>query len=253
MASVIFENVSLRIPIFNKRLFSLKKNINLSTDLVGVKKGSENGNLYSEILSDISFEINDKDSVGILGHNGSGKTTLLKVISGIYHPDIGNVKVDGRISPFLNVHSITKPDATGYENIKIFWLYFEKTSELKTLTKKVEEFSELGEYLNFPIKTYSAGMLTRLFFAILINIQTEIVAIDEGISTGDENFQKKANTELENYLSEKKIKFFATHDSNFAEKYCNKLFIMKKGTLKVYNDIKEGLHYFRNHYYQDNQ
>ena len=93
-ASVIFENVSLRIPIFNKRLFSLKKNINLSTDLVGVKKGSENGNLYSEILSDISFEINDNDSVGILGHNGSGKTTLLKVISGIYHPDIGNVKVD---------------------------------------------------------------------------------------------------------------------------------------------------------------
>ncbi|MBD1173033.1 ABC transporter ATP-binding protein [Pelagibacterales bacterium SAG-MED03] len=252
MAKVVFENVSLRIPIFNKRLFSLKKLTDFSSNLVGVKKGLENGNLYSEILSDINFEVKDNDSVGIMGHNGCGKTTLLKVISGVYHPEIGKVKIEGEISPFLNVHAITKPDATGYENIKIFWLYFEKKTELNQLTKKVEEFSELGEYLNFPIKTYSAGMLTRLFFAILMNMRSDIAAIDEGISTGDENFQKKANNELENYLSEKKIKFFASHDINFVEKYCNKLFVMRKGKLKVYNDIKEGTDYFRSQYYLEN-
>tara|TARA_B100001250_G_C19798856_1_gene790026 strand:+ start:955 stop:1710 length:756 start_codon:yes stop_codon:yes gene_type:complete len=251
MAYVIFKNVYLRIPIFNKRLFSLKKK-DFSNDLVGAKKGSENGKLYSEILSNINFEVNENDSVGILGHNGCGKTTLLKVISGIYHPDMGEVKIDGIISPFLNVHSITKAEATGYENIKIFWLYFDKTSKLEDLNLKVEEFSELGEYLNFPIKTYSAGMLTRLFFAILMNIKSEIAAIDEGISTGDENFKKKADTQLGKYLSEKKIKFFATHDLAFVEKYCNKLFIMKKGTLEVYNDINEGLDYFRNKYYKKN-
>ena len=83
MAKVVFENVSLRIPIFNKRLFSLKKLADFSSNLVGVKKGSENGNLYSEILSNINFEVKDNDCVGIMGHNGCGKTTLLKVISGV--------------------------------------------------------------------------------------------------------------------------------------------------------------------------
>ncbi len=252
MAKVVFENVSLRIPIFNKRLFSLKKLTDFSNNLVGVKKGSENGNLYSEILSNINFEVKDNDTVGIMGHNGCGKTTLLKVISGVYHPEIGKVHIEGDISPFLNVHAITKPDATGYENIKIFWLYFDKSTELKILIQKVEEFSELGEYLNFPIKTYSSGMLTRLFFAILMNIKSDIAAIDEGISTGDENFKKKAGAELDKYLSEKKIKFFASHDLNFVEKYCNRLFLMKKGTLEVFNDIQAGLDYFRNKYYQEN-
>ena len=140
MAKVVFENVSLRIPIFNKRLFSLKKLADFSSNLVGVKKGSENGNLYSEILSNINFEVKDNDCVGIMGHNGCGKTTLLKVISGVYHPEIGKVQIDGEISPFLNIHAITKPDATGYENIKIFWLYFEKNSELNQLIKKLRNF-----------------------------------------------------------------------------------------------------------------
>lgn len=250
MANVIFDNVYLRIPVFNQRLFSFKQSSNFSSNLIGGLKKIDQKNLYTEILHNITFEAKNNDSIGIVGHNGCGKTTLLKTISRIFYPTQGKVQTQGIISPFLNIHSVTKPEATGYENIKILWLYFEKKSDLSALIKSVEDFSELSEYLNFPIKTYSAGMLTRLFFAILINIESDIIVIDEGISTGDEKFQKKAQIHLEKYLQDKKIKFFASHDLNFIEKNCNKLFIMKKGSLIVYENVQRGLDFFKNNYYK---
>jgi lipopolysaccharide transport system ATP-binding protein len=252
MNKIIFKDVCLDIPLLvNNRLFS--KNKNFSEKLVGARKKSDShGKVMSSILENISFECNDGDSVGILGHNGSGKTTLLRVISGIYQQTRGVVDIQGKISSLLNIDLTVKPDATGYENIRIFWLYKNKCCDLKTLIKQVENFSELGDFLNLPIKNYSSGMQARLLFSLCTYITSDILLVDEGIVSADESFIKKTKQHLETFINTNKIKIYASHDLKFIKDNCNKVFLLKKGKLSIFEDVDKGINYYLKEYDSNN-
>lgn len=248
MSKIVFKNVCLDIPLLiNNRLFS-KKN-NFSDKLVGSKKKNDtHGKIMSSILENINFECHEGDSIGILGHNGSGKTTLLRVISGIYQQSSGIVDVQGKISSLLNIDLTIKPDATGYENIRIFWLYKNKCCDLKTLIKQVENFSELGDFLNLPIKNYSSGMQARLLFSLCTYITSDILLVDEGIVSADESFIKKTKQHLETFINTNKIKIYASHDLKFIKENCNKVFLLKRGKLSIFNNVNEGIDFYLNKY-----
>lgn len=243
MAKIIVKNVDLIIPFVGEsRFFNKENSENFSNNQIfGAKKIFQNNKTYSHVLNNMNFKCEDNDSIGLLGHNGSGKTSLIRLIAGIYKPTNGSIEVSGKMSALINVAPMLEGDFSGYENIKLFWLYFNQSIDLKELTKNVEEFTELGEFLHLPIKKYSSGMQTRLVFALSIFIKPEIQLTDEGLSTGDQFFKIKAKKLLREYYNSAKIKFYASHDLDFLTKNCNKIFLMKKGKLKIYNDVSEGI------------
>ena len=210
MSKIIIKNLSLEIPLIGQsRLFQKKIDQNFTKQNIGSSKVIKNNVVYSKILDDVSFECGDGDNIALLGHNGSGKTTLLKVIAGIYHPSSGSVYTEGSISSLLDVNSVLKHDCTGYENIKLFWLHYNKSVDLESLTSNVEEFSDLGDFLNMPVKIYSSGMAARLLFSLTTFIKPDILLTDEGIGAGDEAFKDKAKKLMDEYMNSAKIKFFA--------------------------------------------
>lgn len=246
MAKIIVKNLSLEIPLIGaSRLFKKKGEYkNFSEKNIGSSKILKDNKVYSKILDNISFECNDGDNIALIGHNGSGKTTLLKVIAGIYHPSDGSIYTEGTISSLLDVGAVLKPDCTGYENIKLFWLHHNKSVNFKELILKVEEFSELGEFLKSPTKIYSSGMQARLLFALTTFIRPSILLTDEGIGAGDASFKKTAKKLMDEYVSAASIKIFASHQMSFIRENCQKLFLIKKGKLTIFNDIEEGIEYY---------
>ena len=253
MAKIVAKNLSLEIPLIgSSRLFKKKIDVHdFSEKNLGSSKIIRNNTIYSRILDNVSFECNDGDNIALLGHNGSGKTTLLKVIAGIFYPSSGSIHTDGSISSLLDVSVILKPDCTGYENIKLFWLHHNKSVNLNELTAKVEEFSELGEFLKSPTKIYSSGMQARLVFALTTYIKPSILLTDEGLGAGDESFKKKAKKLMDEYMNSAKIKIFASHQLSFVRNNCQKLFLIKKGNLRIFNDVEEGIEVYQSKEYNN--
>ena len=251
MTSILFKNVHLKIPVLDssKRIFQ-KNNNSFSTKLIGSNKINEKNKIYSHILKNINFSINSGDSVAIIGHNGSGKSSLLRLISKIYYPTEGEILIKGRVNSFLNIGSILELEASGYQNIEIINRTLKNYKfNNKIINKKIEEISDLGNFLHMPIKNYSEGMKARLIFSIITLIPAEILLIDEGIYTGDENFKNKSKKILNKYLSKNNIKVFASHDLDFVEKNCNKCFVLKKGEVKIFNNIREGIIFYKSKHY----
>ncbi len=253
MAKIEVKNLSLEIPLISQsRIFQKKTNVDFSKENIGSIKVTRNGKIYSRILDNISFECKDGDNIALLGHNGSGKTTLLKIIAGIYYPSEGKIQTEGTISSLLDVSSILKPDCTGYENIKLFWLHYNKSVSLDGLTQNVEEFSDLDDFLNLPVKLYSTGMQARLLFSLSTFIKPDILLTDEGLGAGDEAFKQKAKKLMDEYMNAAKIKFFASHQLDFIKKNCQKLFLMKKGNLTVFEDVEKGINFYTSKEYHSN-
>lgn len=249
------KNLYLEIPIYDqsKRLFSQSEFKHFSKNLIGSKKLQESNKIVSKILDNINFRLFKGDTLGLVGHNGCGKTTLLRVLAGIYTPTRGTVKVKGTVNSIFNIGSILNPDATGYENIQIVKLYFLNKNNNETsdeLNQKVEKYSELGDFLNIPVKLYSAGMQTRLIFAITMCLDSEISLIDEGIATGDESFKEKASEMIKEYYSKKKVRIFASHDFSFLKENCNKIYLMKKGDGKMFEDVDEAISIYTSKNYE---
>ena len=253
MAKITFKNVHLRIPLIGQsRLFQKKNGKEFTKENLGSSKEVVGNTVYSKILDNLNFECVDGDNIALMGHNGSGKTTLLKVIAKIYHPSSGQIDIEGSVSSLLDVNSILNTDCTGYENIKLFWLHHNKSVDLNSLISSVEEFSELGDFLNMPVKIYSSGMSARLLFSLTTFIKPDILLTDEGIAAGDEAFKKKSKRLMDEYLDSSKIKFFASHSFDFIKKNCNKMFLMKKGSITIFNSIDEGLNYYNSSLYNSN-
>lgn len=190
---------------------------------------------YIHGLTDINLNIKKGESVSIVGTNGSGKSTLLRIICGVYIPTSGNVHVDGRMSTMLELGSGFHPDLTGIENI-----YFNgavlgfSSAEIKDKVDNIISFSELGEYINEPIRTYSAGMLMRLGFSIATETNPDILLIDEVIAVGDNAFQEKCYNRIENIRKQNKTIIFVTHDMHAATNFAERTIWIKNG--KIYKD-----------------
>lgn len=197
-------------------------------------------------LKDISFKINKGESVGLIGENGSGKTTLLKLISGILHPSKGSITVRGEILPLLELGVGFHPELTGKENIFLYSSILGIPRKvIKTKMDEIIEFSELGDFIEEKLKTYSAGMKLRLAFSIGIQCYHDIFLIDEILAVGDMNFQKKCLRKIRELQNEKRTFLFVSHDLRLINKVCNKVILLNEGRTKFIGDIIEAFCHYK--------
>ena len=236
-AKIVLENVSLEYPVYNSGSFSLRhKLINAATG-GRIFKGTSNIMLV-RALSGINLNINRGDRVGIVGHNGAGKTTMLRCISGIYKPTSGSIHRSGSLGTYLEIGAGLDPELTGFQNIRrlliLRGIYQKKA--LDRYIKDIVEFSELSDFLNLPVRTYSSGMQMRLIFSTVTAVTSEIMVMDEFFGTGDSSFQKKATERLTKNIDQASILVFASHDIGLLKKLCNRFYRLTNGTLEEVNN-----------------
>ena len=231
--SVSIKAVQLRVqfPIYNAPTRSLKKAI-LRTATGGRIGADHSGRVCVRALDQLSFDMSEGDRVGLVGQNGSGKTTLLRVIAGVYEPTEGHIAISGRVASLLDISMGLEPEATGYENIVLRGLMMGvKPKEIRRKVDDIAEFSELGDYLGMPLRTYSSGMVMRLAFSVSTNIEPEILIMDEWLSVGDANFVEKAENRLQELLKKTPILVIASHSPDLISKLCNKVMKLANGRL----------------------
>lgn len=230
MAIIKFINVDLEFPVYDVSGLSLRKQI--ITLATGGIVSSRNGVTKVSALKQVSFEAKDGDSIGIVGHNGAGKTTLLRTMAGIYPPTMGDIQVVGKIGSVFELGAGLDYEVDGKQNIINLLLLNGRSYEYaKESLRSIVDFTELGDFINLPIRTYSSGMLLRLMFAVATIEMPEIFLLDEMFSTGDEYFQKKSTQRIEEMMGKSSIFVFASHDLNLLKKYCNRFFRMNHGAL----------------------
>lgn len=197
-------------------------------------------------LRHLTMTIREGDRVGLIGRNGAGKTTLLRVLSGIYEPTAGEVSIRGKVSSLTDIMLGMDGDASGYENIAMRGLFLGlNRRESKELVPDIEAFTELGEHLALPVRTYSSGMLLRLAFAISTSIRPDILIMDEMIGAGDFHFREKARERLNAMLESVKILAIASHDNKIITSFCNKAVLLDQGRVVYMGDTAEALDCYR--------
>ena len=191
-------------------------------------------------LNGVNLCIRKGETVGIIGTNGSGKSTILKIITGVLSPTSGQVKVDGRISALLELGAGFNQEYNGIENVYLNGTMMGFTDrEIDAKLPDILEFADIGDYVNQPVKTYSSGMFVRLAFAVAINIEPEILIVDEALSVGDVFFQAKCYHKFEEFKKMGKTIVFVSHDLSVISKYCDRVFLLNKGTLLGEGSPKE--------------
>ena len=228
----------VEFPIFDAKSRSLKKTF---LGKAGGTIGSNTSNvLVIEALKDITLSLSTGDRVGLLGHNGAGKSTLLRLLSGIYEPTRGKAIVNGRVAPIFDLGVGMDPEISGYENIIIRGLFLGETrKKMQSKIEEIAEFTELGEYLSMPLRTYSTGMRVRLAMGVVTSIDPEILLLDEGIGAVDAEFLKKAQTRLQNLVERSGILVFASHSTEFLARLCTTAIWIDHGSIKMMGGIEE--------------
>jgi len=238
MAFIQLENCGLSLPVYGIGNRSLKQIVLSAT--TGGKIASDSRHVtVVEALRDINLNIKAGDRVGLIGHNGAGKTTLLRMLAGIYEPTVGVMRSSGRIRSLLDVTMGLDYEATGYENIVLRGLIMGETkTRMKELAPSIAEFSELGDYLDMPVRTYSSGMVLRLAFSIVTSIEADILLMDEWLSVGDANFVKKAEARMQSFVGNASILVFASHNRKIIEELCNVVVELERGSVKRVQSLK---------------
>jgi len=237
MATIDLKNVSIEYPVYGAGV--TEAFLESSVAPIGGAL-AQDGSKTIRALNDVSISLRDGDRLGLLGTNGAGKTTLLKTIAGILPPVEGEIKTVGVISPLTSIMLGLDGESTGFENIRIrgrFMGYSE--SEITEIIPEVAEFTELGEYLNLPIKTYSSGMRMRLSLATSTAFQPDILLLDEWLGTGDVAFRDKAAKRLRQLIFDSGIFVFASHSRDMHQRLSNKGAVLQKGELLFLGDIED--------------
>ena len=234
MKSIIeVNNVSMRFKMTKERIFSLKEYF------IKFVKGEL---VFEEFraLTDVSFSVKKGEILGIIGYNGAGKSTMLKVISGIMNPTSGYIKVEGVISPLIELGSGFDMELTARENIFLngYILGYSKKF-IKEHFDKIVEFSELEEFLDVPVKNFSSGMIARLGFAIATIVQPEILIVDEILSVGDFKFQEKSENKIKEMLASGTTVILVSHAINQIEDICTKVLWLEQKKVRGYGYTKE--------------
>ena len=229
--AIEIRNLSKMYKLYNRPLDRLKDSLGLSR-----KK------LYKEhyALKDVSFDIGEGECVGIIGTNGSGKSTILKIITGVLAPTAGTVTVNGRISALLELGAGFDSQYTGRENIYLYGavLGFSK----KFLDEKLDEiieFSELGKFIDVPVKNYSSGMKSRLGFSVATLVEPDILILDEVLSVGDAKFRKKSEAKIMSMFDKGVTVLFVSHSLDQVKRLCNKAILLEKGKIISHGSIEE--------------
>ncbi|CAB3780742.1 Teichoic acids export ATP-binding protein TagH [Paraburkholderia ultramafica] len=230
-SSIVARNISVEFPIYENSHRSLKKAVlNLTT---GGRIGQDAGrHAIVKAIDDLSFSFTEGERVGLIGHNGSGKTTLLRTLSGVYAPVRGELRVQGKIASLLDVSMGLDPDATGFENIYLRGILDGlKPARIRSKIDEIADFSELGDYLNLPVRTYSSGMMLRLAFAISTSVEADILIMDEWLSVGDAEFSIKAAERLEGLVGKAALLVVASHDPKLVSRVCTRKISMEHGRM----------------------
>lgn len=234
MDSIItVDNVSMRFRMDKNKTTSLKEWV--VTHLLGKQQYEE-----FSALSDVSFEVKRGEIVGIIGRNGAGKSTLLKVISGIFKPTEGKVVTAGRVAPMLELGSGFDMELSGHDNIFLNGAILGFSEEfLKSKYDEIVAFSELGEFIDMPLKTYSSGMLARLAFSVATMIEPEILIVDEILSVGDAAFQEKSRARMMKLMSGGTTVLFVSHILPQVREMCDRVVWLDHGQVKAFGNVHE--------------
>lgn len=239
---ILMEHVDMSYPsnIYNAR--SIKQ------DFFSWLKGEKSGELLKDVhaLNDFNFLAKEGDRVGVIGHNGAGKSTLLKTIAGIYPIEKGTLQVYGKIRALFDISLGFDLESTGRENILYRGLLLGATpEEIAAKTEEIIEFTDIGEFIDYPVKAYSTGMAVRLAFAVSTCISGEILLLDEVVSAGDASFQNKAKNRILELMDEAKIMVFVTHDLLTMQEVCNRALLMQRGKVIFDGDPKEAVEIYK--------
>jgi ABC-type polysaccharide/polyol phosphate transport system ATPase subunit len=238
------KNVSLSYPILNSERASVR---GLMRAIAG---GASEGRFFNDrgghgfvrALDNVSFEVTNGVRLGLLGSNGAGKTTLLKMIAGIYPPSTGKLDVSGTINSVLGLGMGMDIDASGRENIVLMgYLRGLSRRESEAHSEDVIKFADIGEFIDMPVRTYSAGMTARLAFALATTIVPDILLLDEIIAAGDADFVNKSRLKMESIMERAGILIFASHANNLIRAYCNKALVMDRGRPVFLGDVDEAI------------
>ncbi len=231
MTEIVAKNLSLNYPVLGIG----------HTAMTGMPTTMTSGKTrYIAALKDISFNIQAGQKVGILGQNGSGKSTLLRVLGGIYHPSAGRLKVRGNVSSLFNLNLGIRPEYSGRDNIVLRGIIKGyKHREINALMDEIIDFSELWEFIDMPMRTYSAGMSMRLVFAIATAFTPEILLLDEWIGAGDKKFQEKATTRMNELVDKAGITVLASHNRPLIRSVCDTAIWLDRGVLRGMGPVDE--------------
>ncbi|MGY1721894.1 galactan export ABC transporter ATP-binding subunit Wzt/RfbE [Blastococcus sp. SYSU DS0533] len=243
MVSITTRDASVDFPIFDAKSRSLKKTV---LGVVGGNISSETKVPIIEALSDINVDLQHGARVGLVGHNGAGKSTLLRLLAGIYEPTRGTAVVEGRVAPVFDLGVGMDPEISGYENIMIRGLFLGMTR--KQMEKRVDDiadFTELGDFLSMPLRTYSTGMRVRLALGVVTSIDPEILLLDEGIGAVDAAFLEKARDRLSDLVDRAGLLVFASHSDEFLKRLCTSAIWMEHGRIKQQGPLKDVLRAYK--------
>jgi ABC-type polysaccharide/polyol phosphate transport system ATPase subunit len=225
MARIELDRVNLTFHVRKERGMRLKDFI-----LKGMFLPSKNPIMEVRALQDINLRVETGDRVGFIGHNGAGKSTMLKLLAGIYTPTSGRRIVQGRISSLFDIALGFEGEANGWDNIAYrSYLQGETPSSVRAKKQAIADFSELGDFLNMPVRYYSAGMMVRLAFSIATAIDPEILLVDEVLSVGDLSFQNKARERMREMMARAHLMVLVTHDLDALPQMCNRAVWMDHG------------------------
>jgi ABC-2 type transport system ATP-binding protein len=241
--SIVTRDACVDFPIFDAKSRSLKKTV----------MGVVGGNIDSgakvpiiEALRGITLDLNHGARVGLVGHNGAGKSTLLRLMSGIYEPTRGTAVVQGRVAPVFDLGVGMDPEISGFENIIVRGLFLGMTrKQMEARVDDIAEFTELGDFLRMPLRTYSTGMRVRLALGVVTSIDPEILLLDEGIGAVDAAFLEKSKKRLSELVERSGLLVFASHSDEFLRELCDTAIWMEHGRVKRQGDLDEVLRAYK--------
>jgi ABC-2 type transport system ATP-binding protein len=239
LVRIIAKDACVDFPIFDAKSRSLKKTV---IGLVGGNITTETKVPVIEALRDITLTLDHGDRVGLVGHNGAGKSTLLRLLAGIYEPTRGAAEVHGRVAPVFDLGVGMDPEVSGLENIIVRGLFLGMNrKQMEERIDDIADFTELGDFLRMPLRTYSTGMRIRLALGVVTSIDPEILILDEGIGAVDAAFLEKSKKRLAELVERAGLLVFASHSDEFLRELCDTAIWMEHGRIRQQGDIESVL------------
>lgn len=243
MAHIELDQASLTFRVRKSGRISLKEFL-----VRQMFRHSRNPVIEVRALDQVSLRFNEGDRVGIIGHNGAGKSSLLKLLAGVYPPTAGRLQVTGQVSSLFDISLGFEPEADGWTNIRLRgYLQGETPRSIRAKIPSIAEFSELGEFMDMPVRYYSAGMLVRLAFAIATAIEPEILLVDEALAAGDLAFQQKARQRIREMVASAKIVILVSHDLDSLTKLVDRMVWLDHGHVRQVGSPGEVVEAYRRH------
>lgn len=238
---VALDAVAVSFPVYQAGSRSLKKRV-LFRGSSGRIGRDANQRIVVEALRDVSLSLKTGDRLALVGSNGAGKTTLLRVIAGIYEPAHGTVITRGRISPMFDVNLGIDPELSGYENIRRRGLLLGMSSRaIESQIPDIAGFTELGDYLDMPVRTYSSGMMLRLGFAVATCFEPEILLMDEWILAGDAHFMARAQSRIQGFVERASVLVLSSHNLDLCSRWCTRALWLEQGQVRALGPVDEVL------------